>query len=112
MKYYKVLDKEEGFRSIRYSDICILISDSTKFVDFLHLLDRYGIPACINCNKDLKNSLIAKPLVNLYKLILYKKYDKYDENYNHTVVSVLRSFIYNYSDDVILILLIIKSIIT
>lgn len=101
MKYYKVLDKEEGFRPIRYSDICILISDSTKFVDFLHLLDRYGIPACINCNKDLKNSLIAKPLVNLYKLILYKKYDEYDENYKHAVVSVLRSFIYNYSDDVI-----------
>lgn len=101
MKYYKVLDKEEGFRPIRYSDICILIADSTKFTDFLHVLDKYGIPACINCNKDLKKSLIAKPLVNLYKLILYKKYDLWDENYNHAVISVLRSFIYNYSDDVI-----------
>lgn len=98
-KTYSVLSKDDGFRNIMWKDFCILISSSTKFQQFKQLLQYFNIPTIIDANLDLKKSLVAVPLCNLLKVILYTKYKQYDNYYKHALASALRSFIFNYTDD-------------
>jgi len=99
---YQVFDKETGkLRDIRYSDICI-ITDRNKYLDkYKKILEYNGISSTLYMDEILTNDMVILVLKNLISLVDYVHKKQYDDKFRYLYTSVARSFLFNYSDDMI-----------
>lgn len=97
------MDKDTGLeRDVVYSDFVILMDRSTTFLDYKKVFEYLNIPLTIYRDAVISNSDLLLVIKNLFNIII-KIYDKvYDDSFKYSIVSVLRSFIYDVSDDEIL----------
>lgn len=100
--HYQIFDlKENKFRDFIYSDACILLSTKTEFELYKKVFDYFNIPLTIHKDEDLTYSTELIVIKNIVKLIGYYKGINLDNMLIKTYMSVARSFVLNYSDDVI-----------
>lgn len=100
---YMVYDKDNSvFRKANYSDFVILIDKSKNFELYKKIFEYFNIPLSIQKDENLKDSLLLHLLNNLITLVIKINDNEIDDMYKHSLVSVLRSFIFEYSDEEIL----------
>lgn len=108
---YEVYSKKEGkFRKATYNDFCIIIDRQKCFDSIKKVLESYGIPVVINADQKIQESYVSMVAINLMKLVGYsyilsndfEAFNKIEKDYYHALASVLRSFIYEYSEEDIL----------
>lgn len=99
---YQVFDKKSNhLRDIKYSDICI-ITDRNKYLDkYKKILEYEEIPSVIYMDHELTNDNIVLIIKNLISLVDYVNKGIIDDKFRYLFVSVARSFIFTYSDDMI-----------
>ena len=99
---YQVFDKKSNrLRNIKYSDICI-ITDRNKYLDkYKKILEYEEIPSVIYMNHELTNDNVVLIIKNLISLVNYVNNKIFDDKFRYLFVSVARSFIFTYSDDMI-----------
>lgn len=99
---YQVFDKKSNrLRDIKYSDICI-ITDRNKYLDkYKKILEYEEIPSVIYMDHELTNDNVVLIIKNLISLVDYVNKRIFDDKFRYLFVSVARSFIFTYSDDVI-----------
>ena len=100
--HYQIFDiKENRFRNFIYSDACILLSTKTEFELYKKVFDYFDIPLTVHKDEDLTYSTELIVIKNIVKLIGYYQGINLDGKLIKTYMSVARSFVLNYSDDVI-----------
>ena len=99
---YQVFDKKSNhLRDIKYSDICI-ITDRNKYLDkYKKILEYEEIPSVIYMDHELTNDNVVLIIKNLISLVDYVNKGIIDDKFRYLFVSVARSFIFTYSDDMI-----------
>lgn len=99
---YQVFDKKTSkLRDIRYSDICIITDRNTKFDTYKKILEYKEIPTVLYKDEELTSDDDILVLKNLISLIDYVNKRKYDTKFKYLFTSVARSFLFEYSDDMI-----------
>lgn len=104
---YQVYSKQDGFRPITYNDFCIILDRERNMQVFSQVLEYYKIPTVIYSDKKIGDSYTTMLIINLCKLValsykLKNSIDEYEEKeYFHALTSILRSPLYEYSDDYI-----------
>ena len=92
-------NKINGYRSIKHSDITILIDRGSKFTTYRKIFDYLNIPLKVLKDEDITSSTLVKIIRNMLEvLISYRNHD-YNQKFKHALVSVLRSFIYELDDN-------------
>lgn len=86
-----------------YKDIAIIIDKSKYFQTFKKIFEYLGIPLIIERDEDVKENSFTMTLISLLNVLKEIKNKTYLDNKNNcfkrNLVSVLRSFIYEYSDE-------------
>ena len=97
---YHVYDaKEKRLRPARYSDFTILTYKGKKFKYFEEVFKEKNIPLNVIYTDDLKEDNSIVVLINIFSLInILSKEEKNEGEVRHLLASILRSFVFNYSD--------------
>ncbi len=93
--------KGDSFKEASYGDFAILIDKAKSFVTFKQIFEYLGIPLQIEADLDLKNSILPEIFTNILALINGLRKKEFGKAFNHAKASLARSFIYEYSDDLI-----------
>lgn len=97
---YQVLDKEtKESRNVEYKDFVILISKSKDFDAYRKVFNYFQIPLSSNKNDEIVDDYDIKLLHNALKLVISNKYDSFDTKEKYAFISLLRSYLYSYSDE-------------
>ena len=96
-----VVDGDGNKNPIQWSDFCILIDKSKNFEDVKKILEYHGIPSTIYKELSIKEDDEVFILKNLITLLINIKEDNLKENFKHSFMSILRSYIYRTDDDII-----------
>lgn len=100
---YDVYSKEKKcFRKATFDDFCIILDRQDHFQVFKQILEYYHIPVVINADQSIKESYQSMVAINCLKLINYHYLKEFNSDYYHALSSVLRSFLFQMSDDEIL----------
>ncbi len=89
---------KEGYRSVRYSDIAILIDKTRSFVTFKKIFEYLQIPLVIEADLDLNASILPKLISNILLILVHLKNNVLDPAYHHALGSIARSFVGGYLD--------------
>ncbi len=92
---YQVSDKK-NMREISYGDIAILIDRKTNFDLYKQVFDYYNIPIAIYDDEVISESMDFRIIKNIISLIINKEVN---EDFKYAFISVLRSYLFNISDD-------------
>ena len=92
------------FVPVKYSDFAILIEKSKSFTTFKKVFEYLGIPLAIEGNLDLKDSIFLKLFSNILCLISGNLSRDYNKKYYHALASVGRSFLFEFDDNTIFML--------
>ncbi len=97
---YQVFDKDTmKLRDIKYSDICI-ITDRNKYLDkYMKILEYNGIPSVIYKDNTLSEEDDILVIKNLINLLIKIHNHEYDTSFKYSLTSILRSYLYSYSDN-------------
>lgn len=96
---YQVFDKDTlKIRDIEYSDIVILMDRSTNFNLYKKIFEYLNIPLTIYKDESITDSVDIGIIKNIFNLILNKKTN---QNFKYSFISILRSYLFNESDDII-----------
>lgn len=99
---YQVLDKKGYLRDCKFSDFCILMDRGTSFDDYYKVFTSYQIPLFIDNDENIKDTQLVKVLTNILKVVkALKNKEYYTKEFKKAFISVVRSFMYNYSDELI-----------
>ena len=99
---YQVLDKESNsLRDVCYSDFAIIMDRSTSFDLYKKVFSYLGIPVNIFKSDKLNDSDDINVIRNLIGLIIKINDGVYDTEFKYLFVSVGRSFLIDYNDEVI-----------
>jgi ATP-dependent helicase/nuclease subunit A len=95
-------DELKALRKATYQDITILVSVSTRFEQIKQILEYHQIPVSTNR---------SEPFIDYYDMDLYRHLFKlihglkdetyYEKHFKHSVLSVLRSYAFNFDDDLL-----------
>ncbi len=96
---YTVFNKEEGFRKATYNDFCIILDRQNHFEIFKKVLEYFSIPVVIYADQSINSSYPSMVILNCLKLVSYHFMHTFNSDYYHALSSVLRSFLFEYSDD-------------
>lgn len=103
MVYSKSLN---GFKKATYDDFCILLDRQKSFEIMKQVLEYYHIPVVIKADISINGSYISQVIINVMKLVGISYLEKkgmltkeLETQYFHALTSVLRSFLFEYSDD-------------
>jgi len=91
-------DDTKQLRPVSFHDFAILMDRKTKFEIYSKVFTRLGIPLKVEKDDDIANSDALLVFQNLLRLLLATANKKYDTVFNHAFVSVVRSFLFSYSD--------------
>lgn len=98
-----IYDKDsQTFRPLMLKDIAIITSTKTNFDIYKKIFEYNGLPLQIIKDEEISNSEEIYAINSLLKLIYF--FDKTSENFNdfkYALISFLRSFLYQTSDDAI-----------
>lgn len=97
--------KKGSFNEISYSDFAVLIDKAKSFITFKQIFEYLNIPLSIEADLDLKDSILPKLFSNILTLIYKIKNNIKDIEYKHALASISRSFIYEYNDEDIYLML-------
>ena len=92
------------FVPVKYNDFAILIEKSKSFTTFKKVFEYLGIPLAIEGNLDLKDSIFLKLFSNILCLISNNLKRDYNKKYYHALASVARSFLFEYDDNTVFML--------
>jgi ATP-dependent helicase/nuclease subunit A len=90
---------EKKQRPITFKDFTILIDRKTNFESFIEVFNEAGIPLEVFAERDLSNSDMFRVLKNLIILVNRFQDGQILDDNKHAYVSVLRSFLYQTSDE-------------
>ncbi|MDE7264098.1 MAG: UvrD-helicase domain-containing protein [Anaeroplasmataceae bacterium] len=93
------------FKPVEYQDIAILIDKTKSFVTFKRVFEFMGIPLAIEADMDLKDSILPKLFSNIFVLLVKTLKSELDKSYEHALASVGRSFLFEFSDTEIYLML-------
>ena len=98
---YEVLDKEtKKLRPCNYDDFCILIDRKNSFEIYKKIFEYLDLPLLIYYDEKITNEKDILVLKNLIDLIIHIYNKDYTQKFKYDFYSVLRSFLYNESDEV------------
>ena len=100
--------KNKEFQPASYSDFAILIDKAKSFLTFKMIFDYLYINLSIEADMDLKDSILPKLFSNILLVINKIQNDNFDIEYKHALSSIARSFIYQYNDEDIYKLIVLK----
>ena len=99
---YKVIDKNSGnLRDIRYGDFAIIMDRSSSFDLYKKVFSYFGIPISLLKSEKMNDNDDVNVIRNLIRFIIKVKDREYDTEFKYLFVSIMRSFLYNVSDDII-----------
>ncbi|MDE7095210.1 MAG: UvrD-helicase domain-containing protein [Anaeroplasmataceae bacterium] len=90
--------KRGKFEPLEYSDFAILMDKTKSFITFKKVFEYLGIPLAIEADVDLNDSILPKLFSNIFLCIVNKYQNVLDKPYEHALVSVGRSFLFEYDD--------------
>ena len=95
---YQIFDKE--LRNIKYSDFCILMDRKTSFELYRKIFTYLNIPIRVHSEVTLNLSNEIYVIRSVLRLILsLNDKDIYNKYFEHSFISLARSFLYNYNDN-------------
>ena len=97
---YQIFDKDEQIvRNIKYSDFAILLDRSTNFDLFKKIFEYLEIPLNKYTTSSLMDGVEIYLVKNIIKLILSYNSKNYDVDFKYSLTSILRSYLFSYSDE-------------
>lgn len=112
--HYQVMDvvnNKAMLRDCTYQDFCILIDRTSSFEDYQKIFtEEFNIPLLIEYEENIVNNDTINTLLNIVRMIdLLTKYSNNEitsndllQQYPHPFIGVARSYLFNYSDELIL----------
>lgn len=99
--HYQVYDRDLGkMRDVRFDDFAILTSDKSSYDIYKKIFDYYNVPLTIHRDFPFIDSIEIVTIRNLLKCIYsYYEQEYYNENFNYSFISLLRSFLVCASDE-------------
>lgn len=95
-----IFDKElKDFRPIEYRDITIIMDRKSEFDTYKETFTEAGIPLYINADKDIRDNLLYLLIKNIYILLKGYKENNFNSDFDYAYTSILRSFLFEESDD-------------
>lgn len=94
---HEVNGKDEKI-PICYKDFCILVDKSKNFELLKSILESNGIPSSIDKDLSIKDDDEIYILKNLITLLIDIHNNNFNEEFSHSFISILRSYIYNIND--------------
>ena len=97
---FLVIDKDtKTLRPCKHDDFCILLDRKNSFETYKKIFEYLSIPLVIYYNEKITNEKDVLVIKNIINLII-KIYNKeYDQKFKYYFYSILRSFIFNESDE-------------
>jgi len=97
---YKIYDKEsKSLRDCTYSDFVILLDRSKDFDLYKKIFEYKNIPLSINKEEKVNDEIILMVLKNLLISLVKINNNELDDDFIHAFVSILRSFVFEYTDE-------------
>ena len=95
---YQIFDKE--LRNIKYSDFCILMDRKTSFDLYKKIFTYLNIPIRVHSEVTLNLSNEIYVVRSILRLVFsLNDKDIYNKYFEHSFISLARSFLYSYSDN-------------
>ncbi len=94
-----VVDGDGNKNNLEYKDFCILVDKSTNFELLKKILEYHKIPVTIEKDLSIKEDDEVYILKNLISLLICIKDKNYGPVFQHSFMSILRSYIYRTNDD-------------
>lgn len=95
---YQVFDGE--LRNVKYNDFCILMDRKTSFELYRKIFTYLNIPLKVHSEVSLNLSNEIYVIRSILRLVLaVEDKEVYNQYFEHSFISLARSFLYNYSDD-------------
>lgn len=95
---YQIFDG--NLRNIKYSDFCILMDRKSSFELYLKIFTYLNIPLKVHSEVSLNLSNEVYVIRSILRLVSsLEDKEKYNQYFEHSFISLARSFLYNYSDD-------------
>ena len=82
-----------------FSSFCILMDRGAAFPTYKRVFEEYGIPLYIENNEKILNNFLVQITRNVFTCLYKIENENYDDEFIHSFTSILRSFLYAYSDD-------------
>ena len=99
---YQVMDKKTNkLRDITYNDFVILMNKSKNFELYKKIFEYLEIPLTIKRDENLLNNININIIKNICELILLQKNKQFDDNYKYNFLSIARSYLFEYDDNVL-----------
>ena len=96
----RVFDKKGNkLRYSTYNDFVIILDRSLQFNLYKKIFEYLGIPLTILKDDELTNNYDILIIKNLIELVIKINKEEYDETFKYDLVSILRSFLYEESDN-------------
>ena len=100
--HMQVLDKETGnLRDINYGDFVIILDRSKYFDDYKKIFEYLKIPMTILKDGNIGKSDDIYLIKNMIDLILRINDEDFNEDFKHDILSIGRSYLYEYSDELL-----------
>lgn len=97
---YLIFDKDSSeIRPCTYKDFVVLMDRTTSFLTFKKVMDYHKIPCSILKDDNIVENTEMLLINNYIKLILKIKNKKFDIEFRYVLTSLLRSYLYQYSDN-------------
>ncbi|MBD5390702.1 UvrD-helicase domain-containing protein [bacterium] len=97
--------KGNQFKPLELNDIAILIDKTKSFITFKRVFEYLNLPLSIEADLDLNDSILPKLFANIFTCILHILDGTYDKEYEHALASIARSFLFEYEDETIYLML-------
>ena len=96
---YQVFDKETSkLRNIEYKDFVILLDRSKDFELYKKIFEYMHIPLTIYKDGEVSDSIDMLVFSNLLRLLKKVNNKEFDQEFKYSFVSILRSFLFSYTD--------------
>ena len=97
---YKIYDKDNNvLRDCTYSDFVILLDRSKDFDLYKKIFEYKGIPISINKEEKVNDEIILLVIKNILISLVKINNNELDNDFIHAFISVLRSFVFEYTDE-------------
>ncbi len=90
---------KESNKNLNFSNFTILVDRAKKFTFIKKIFDEYSIPLSIEREDNVEMDDVYLIIKNILKLVFYIYDDSKKTEFNHSFISILRSFIYEVSDE-------------
>jgi len=97
---HQVFDKDDGIlRKVRYDDFAIIMDRATSFDLYKKIFNYFKIPLTLLKDEKMNEEDDIHVLNNLIRIIIKVNENSFDTEFKYLFVSIMRSFLYEESDD-------------